>query len=39
MRGLVIFGDSNILSDLFDCALANRLPIAQVVTHLTTGWW
>jgi sugar O-acyltransferase (sialic acid O-acetyltransferase NeuD family) len=36
MRGLVIFGDSNILSDIFDCALANKLPIAHVVLHLTT---
>ncbi|MES2127699.1 MAG: acetyltransferase [Pseudomonadota bacterium] len=34
MQGLVIFGTSNILSDLFDCALANGLPIAHVVTHL-----
>lgn len=33
MQGLVIFGDSNILSDLFDCAMANRLPIAHVVPH------
>ncbi len=35
MRGLVIFGDSNIMSDLFDCALANKLPIAHIVPHLT----
>lgn len=34
MEGLVIFGSSNILSDLFDCAMANRLPIAHIVTHL-----
>jgi sugar O-acyltransferase (sialic acid O-acetyltransferase NeuD family) len=34
VTGLVIFGDSNILSDLFDCALANKLPIAHVVMHL-----
>lgn len=33
MHGLVIFGDSNILSDLFDCAMANQLPIAHVVPH------
>lgn len=31
---LVIFGASNILSDLFDCALANRIGLAAVVTHL-----
>ena len=30
---LVIFGTSNILSDLFDCALANRLIPAKVVLH------
>lgn len=30
---LVIFGTSNILSDLFDCALAQGLPIAKVVLH------
>jgi sugar O-acyltransferase (sialic acid O-acetyltransferase NeuD family) len=34
MSGLVIFGASNIASDLFDCALALGLPIAQVVMHL-----
>lgn len=34
MRDLVIFGDSNILSDLFDCALANKLQPAHVVMHL-----
>lgn len=34
MSGLVIFGASNIVSDIFDCALALGLPIAQVVTHL-----
>lgn len=33
MDGLVIFGDSNILCDLFDCAMANKLPIAHVVPH------
>lgn len=33
-RRLVIFGASNILSDLFDCALANRIEPAAVVTHL-----
>ena len=31
---LVIFGASNILSDLFDCALANGLRPAKVVLHL-----
>ncbi|WP_338846402.1 acetyltransferase [Massilia sp. W12] len=31
---LVIFGLSNILSDLFDCALANGLQLAKVVQHL-----
>lgn len=31
---LVIFGASNILSDLFDCAIARGLAVAQVVTHL-----
>ena len=31
---LVIFGASNILSDLFDCALANGLLPAKVVIHL-----
>jgi sugar O-acyltransferase (sialic acid O-acetyltransferase NeuD family) len=30
---LVIFGISNILSDLFDCALANGLQLAKVVEH------
>lgn len=30
---LVIFGTSNILSDLFDCALANRLIPARIVVH------
>jgi len=33
-RRLVIFGASNILSDLFDCALANGLAPAKVVLHL-----
>lgn len=31
---LVIFGVSNILSDLFDCALANGLQLAKVVENL-----
>jgi sugar O-acyltransferase (sialic acid O-acetyltransferase NeuD family) len=31
---IVIFGTSNILSDLFDCALANGLGVAKVVIHL-----
>ncbi|WP_374347321.1 hypothetical protein [Chitinimonas sp.] len=30
---LVIFGASNILSDLFDCALANQLQPTKVVLH------
>ena len=30
---LVIFGLSNILSDLFDCALANGLTLHKVVVH------
>lgn len=34
MSELVIFGASNIISDLFDAALARGLRIAQVVTHL-----
>lgn len=34
MSGLVIFGASNIISDIFDCALAQGLEIAQIVTHL-----
>lgn len=32
-QGLVIFGASNILSDLFDCALANGLLLSKVVLH------
>lgn len=32
-RSLVIFGTSNILSDLIDCALANGLRPARVVLH------
>lgn len=32
-RRLVIFGASNIVSDLFDCALANGLRPAKVVMH------
>jgi sugar O-acyltransferase (sialic acid O-acetyltransferase NeuD family) len=31
---LVIFGVSNILSDLFDCALANGLALGKIVIHL-----
>jgi sugar O-acyltransferase (sialic acid O-acetyltransferase NeuD family) len=31
---LVIFGASNILSDLFDCALANGIAPVKVVMHL-----
>ena len=31
---LVIFGLSNILSDLFDCALANGLRLGKIVRHL-----
>ncbi len=31
---LVIFGVSNILSDIFDCALANGLALGKVVVHL-----
>lgn len=33
-RRLVIFGASNMVSDLFDCALANGLVPAKVVLHL-----
>ena len=33
-RKLVILGASNIVSDLFDCALANGLVPAKVVVHL-----
>lgn len=33
-RRLVIFGASNMVSDLFDCALANGLLPAKVVLHL-----
>ena len=33
-RRLVVFGASNIISDLFDCALANKLVPAKVVLHL-----
>jgi sugar O-acyltransferase (sialic acid O-acetyltransferase NeuD family) len=33
-RRLVIFGASNIVSDLFDCALANGLVPVKVVLHL-----
>ena len=31
---LVIFGVSNMLSDLFDCAIANGLTLSKVVIHL-----
>lgn len=31
---LVILGSSNILSDLFDCALANGLVVSKIVLHL-----
>lgn len=34
---LVIFGASNIVSDLFECALANGLIPAKVVLHLPEG--
>ncbi len=34
MRRLVIFGASNIVSDLFDCALATGLLPAKVVLHM-----
>ncbi|MFZ6771809.1 acetyltransferase [Undibacterium sp. SXout7W] len=34
MNQLVIFGSSNILSDLFDCALANKIGIKKIVHHL-----
>jgi sugar O-acyltransferase (sialic acid O-acetyltransferase NeuD family) len=30
---LVIFGVSNILSDLLDCALALKLPVSKVIIH------
>jgi len=33
-KSLVIFGTSNILSDLFDCALANQLSVGKIVLHL-----
>ncbi|MEN9867113.1 MAG: hypothetical protein RL748_2703 [Pseudomonadota bacterium] len=33
MSQLVIFGVSNILSDLFDCALANGLTLGKIVIH------
>ena len=33
-KTLVIFGTSNILSDLFDCALANGLTIGKIVIDL-----
>lgn len=32
-KKLVIFGASNILSDIFDCALANGLAVSAVVIH------
>lgn len=31
---LIIFGTSNIMSDLFDCALANQIPVGAVVLDL-----
>ncbi|HTD04660.1 acetyltransferase [Undibacterium sp.] len=33
-KRLVIFGISNILSDLFDCALANGMQLEKVIIHL-----
>jgi sugar O-acyltransferase (sialic acid O-acetyltransferase NeuD family) len=33
-KSLVIFGTSNILSDIFDCAIANQLSISKIVIHL-----
>lgn len=33
MKNLVIFGASNILSDIFDCAIANHVHIKSVVLH------
>lgn len=33
-KSLVIFGTSNILSDIFDCAIANQLAISKIVIHL-----
>ncbi|MFZ6802165.1 hypothetical protein [Undibacterium sp. Di24W] len=33
-RALVIFGASNILSDIFDCALANGIRIKKIVLHM-----
>jgi sugar O-acyltransferase (sialic acid O-acetyltransferase NeuD family) len=33
-RRLVIFGVSNILSDLFDCALANQITLGKVVIDM-----
>jgi sugar O-acyltransferase (sialic acid O-acetyltransferase NeuD family) len=33
-KQLVIFGTSNMLSDIFDCALANGLQLKKVVVHL-----
>lgn len=34
IKSLVIFGVSNVLSDLFDCALANQLRLGTVVIDL-----
>jgi sugar O-acyltransferase (sialic acid O-acetyltransferase NeuD family) len=34
MSRLVIFGASNLVSDLFDCALANHILPAKIVLHL-----
>lgn len=33
-EGLVIFGVSNIISDLLDCALALRIPVKKLVIHV-----
>jgi sugar O-acyltransferase (sialic acid O-acetyltransferase NeuD family) len=33
-KSLVVFGTSNILSDIFDCALANQLSVSKIVLHL-----
>lgn len=33
-KKLVIFGTSNILSDLFDCAIANQLSLSKIIIHL-----
>lgn len=36
-QSLVIFGSSNILSDIFDAALSNGLPVSKVVLHEPEG--